>query len=161
MLKRIHPHRCQPMKSENRQWAWNKYVSPSVISQSKNVTEPHHGTMSQRSTYWCSIWKLRCPVNQSLNQLGDTLHVEIVCDVTQSFSWSRAISIGIWFICVTNTNQKLSNILQQAMIYINSLGPSDAIWWQKTGSTLAQVMACCLTAPSHYLNQCLLLISKV
>ena len=28
-------------------------------------------------------------------------------------------------------------------------------------STLAQVMACCLTAPSHYLNQCWLIIRKV
>ena len=34
-------------------------------------------------------------------------------------------------------------------------------WWHKYGSTLAQVMACCLTAPSHYLNQCRLIISKV
>ena len=45
-----------------------------------------------------------------------------------------------------------------AMLCIKSLGPSDAIWrW----STLVQVMACCLTAPSHYLNQCWLIISKV
>ena len=43
----------------------------------------------------------------------------------------------------------------------NSLRPSDAIWWHRSGSTLAQVMACCLTAPSHYLNQCWLIISKV
>ena len=43
----------------------------------------------------------------------------------------------------------------------NSLRPSDAIWWQKTGSTLTQVMACCLTAPSHYLNQCWLIINEV
>ena len=43
----------------------------------------------------------------------------------------------------------------------NSLGPSDAIWWQRSGSTLAQVMACCLTATSHYLNQCWLIISKI
>ena len=43
----------------------------------------------------------------------------------------------------------------------NSLWPSDSIWWQRPGSTLAQVMACCLTAPSHYLNQCWLIISKV
>ena len=42
----------------------------------------------------------------------------------------------------------------------NSLWPSDAIWRQRSGSTLAQVMACCLTAPSHYLNQCWL-INKV
>ena len=27
----------------------------------------------------------------------------------------------------------------------------DAIWHQSTSD---QVMACCLTAPSHYLNQC-------
>ena len=43
---------------------------------------------------------------------------------------------------------------------VNSLGPSDAIWRQRSGSTLAQVMACCLMAPSHYLNQCWLIISK-
>ena len=40
---------------------------------------------------------------------------------------------------------------------LNSLWPSDAIWQQRSGSTLAQVMACCLTAPSHYLNQCWLI----
>ena len=44
---------------------------------------------------------------------------------------------------------------------INSLWPSDIIWRQRSGSTLAQVMACCLTASSHYLNQCWLIISKV
>ena len=44
---------------------------------------------------------------------------------------------------------------------INSLWLSVAIWRQRSGSTLAQVMACCLTAPSHYLNQCWLIISKV
>ena len=43
----------------------------------------------------------------------------------------------------------------------NSLGPSDAIWRWRPWSTLVQVMACCLTAPSHYLNQCWLIISKV
>ena len=42
----------------------------------------------------------------------------------------------------------------------NSLGPSDTIWWQTYGSTSDQVMACCLKAPSHYLNQCWLIISK-
>ena len=46
-------------------------------------------------------------------------------------------------------------------IVINSLRPSDAIWRQRTGSTLAQVMACCLSAPSHYLNQCWFIIIKV
>ena len=35
----------------------------------------------------------------------------------------------------------------------NSLWPCNAKWWHRSGSTLAQVMACCLTAPSHYLSQ--------
>ena len=38
-------------------------------------------------------------------------------------------------------------------IKLNSLRPSDAIWRHRSGSTLAQVMASCLMAPSHYLNQ--------
>ena len=37
---------------------------------------------------------------------------------------------------------------------IKSLRPIDAIWWHKSWSALAQVMAWCLMAPSHYLNQC-------
>ena len=36
---------------------------------------------------------------------------------------------------------------------INSLWPSETIWWLRSQSTLAQVMSCCLTMPSHYLNQ--------
>ena len=39
--------------------------------------------------------------------------------------------------------------------------PSDAIWRQWSWTTLAQVTACCLTAPSHYLNQCWLIIRGV
>ena len=46
-------------------------------------------------------------------------------------------------------------------IYINSLRPSDAIWRHWSGSTWAQVMAYCLTAQSHYLNQCWLNINGV
>ena len=44
---------------------------------------------------------------------------------------------------------------------VNSLWSRDTIWRQRSGSTLAQVMAFCLTARSHYLNQCWLIISKV
>ena len=53
------------------------------------------------------------------------------------------------------------SVICKHMLQINSLWPSDAIWRQRSGSTLAQVMACCLTAPSHYLNQCWLIISEV
>ena len=39
--------------------------------------------------------------------------------------------------------------------------PSNTIWCYKTWSALAQVRACCLMAPSPYLNQCWILISEV
>ena len=52
-------------------------------------------------------------------------------------------------------------ILSSISLLLNSLWQSDAIRRQGTEWILAQVMACCLTAPSHYLNQCWLIISKV
>ena len=39
-------------------------------------------------------------------------------------------------------------------LHYNSLWISDAICWHRSGSTWAPVMARCLMAPSHYLNQC-------
>ena len=38
---------------------------------------------------------------------------------------------------------------------------NDAKWQHRSRSTLVQVMACCLMAPSHYMNQCWLIISEV
>ena len=43
----------------------------------------------------------------------------------------------------------------------NSLWPSDAIWQHRSGSTLAQVMACFLMAPNQYLNLAWFIISEV
>ena len=40
---------------------------------------------------------------------------------------------------------------------VNSLWLSDIIWWHRSRSTLAQVMACCLMAPCPYLNHCWLI----
>ena len=46
-------------------------------------------------------------------------------------------------------------------IILSKMKCVNVIWWYRSGSTLAQVMACCLTAPSHYLNQCWFLMSEV
>ena len=54
----------------------------------------------------------------------------------------------------TLESASLYNSVASLCAFINSLCPSDTIWRQRSGSTLAQIMACCLTAPSHYLNQC-------
>ena len=76
---------------------------------------------------------------------------------------SRVTLTGIWndFIVKATTRQWVHACEKDVTRMLpNSLGPIDARWWQRTESTLAQVMACCLTAPSHYLNQCWLIISK-
>ena len=75
--------------------------------------------------------------------------------LTQSLA--RTVSIYIWI------SMFLANLIgkRHISLQVNSLWPNDAIWRHRTCSTLAQVMACCLTAPSHYLNQCWLIISKV
>ena len=44
---------------------------------------------------------------------------------------------------------------------IKSIWASHHIGQHRSGSILAQAMACCLMAPSHYLNQCCLFISEV
>ena len=71
------------------------------------------------------------------------------------------------FLCKESTSEsrltywepgKIADSLQLTFSnFLNSMCPSDAIWRHRSGSTLAQVMACCLTAPSHYLNQCWLI----
>ena len=63
--------------------------------------------------------------------------------------------------CSITLRRNFMHYLQlMTMNPLNSLWPSDAIWRQRHGSTLAQVMAWCRQAPSHYLNQCWLIISK-
>ena len=43
-------------------------------------------------------------------------------------------------------------MFRRVALYVNSLWPSDEIWQHSSGSVLAPVMACCLTAPGLNLN---------
>ena len=61
---------------------------------------------------------------------------------------------------------ELNASVQSSDEQLNSLWPGDApggdaMWWNRSGSTLAQVMTCWLTAPRHYLYQSCHIISKV
>ena len=67
-------------------------------------------------------------------------------------------------ICIFPLELELLDLLLRTVVdivYFNSMRPSDNIWHPITGSTLAQVMAWCLMAPSHYLDQCGLIICRV
>ena len=48
------------------------------------------------------------------------------------------------------SSAKCIRIINAALTHRGLVTPYDD---RDRGSTLAQVMACCLTAPSHYLNQ--------
>ena len=67
--------------------------------------------------------------------------------------------------CITELTQVIDVMLllvaPRSSDQVNSLWPREAIWWHGSRSTLAQVMACCLKAPSHFLNQCCVLICEV
>ena len=69
-------------------------------------------------------------------------------------------AVSIWVSATPSATHK-TPCHSSSSTTLNSLGPSDPIWRHRSGSTLVQVMACCLTAPSHYLNQCWLIITKV
>ena len=106
----------------------------------------------------------------------------IICsrDPWHIWIWFKGIN-SLWasawvkvFSLLTEFNHGSSNFLYH-LYYTNSFSvsvqsqpfnvtftlASDAIWRHRTGSTLAQVMACCLMAPIHYLNQCWLIITGV
>ena len=68
------------------------------------------------------------------------------------------IHLYFWWL---NAKREVTPLLKHWNLCIKSLRSSNAIWWHGTGTTLAQVMACCLTAPSRYLNHCWLIINEV
>ena len=64
-------------------------------------------------------------------------------------------SDSVFFVLI-DSETGVAKVLEQSW-----LRPSDVIWRQGSRSTLAQVMAWCPTAPSHYLNQCWQMTSEV
>ena len=68
--------------------------------------------------------------------------------------------LSAWTIAWANS-RVFSEFRRPWLMWHHSLWLSDAIWRHKSESILAQVMACCLTAPNHYLNQCWLIVSMV
>ena len=104
-------------------------------------------------------------------------HSKVICWLGRSCSRHRDKIDGLTFVtlnllwealmgqCKRDVTPSLCNGDQNDVMFhfgvFNSLWPSYVIWRHRSGSTLAQVMVCCLTAPSHYLNQCWHVISKV
>ena len=72
----------------------------------------------------------------------------------------------MWLIFSKILTTDIAKLTHEGEIYevfceLNSLWLSDTIWCRRSWSTLAQVMACCLMAPSRYLIHCCLIICEV
>ena len=96
--------------------------------------------------------KLNFIMKKMYKGMGRILHfskIELYAHVS-TFLEAFASRVNIWH---------KKNWQFDCNLLVDDLGPSDAMW--RSGSSLSQVMACCLTAPNHYLNQCWLIISKI
>ena len=92
------------------------------------------------------LWYLLCRINRSLYSTRNDFNY--LCH----FNIKKLLKMQT---CFMFTEKKLN------VSRVNSLYPRDSIWWYRSGSILTHVMACCLMAPSHYLNQWLHVISEV
>ena len=105
---------------------------PGTFSSSPGVSDPAmHGGTCVTHVPWCM------PVS-----------------LTRGYLWSRwrgkrsRHSRRPWLMSRSNGNS--GNTLARRVFY--SLRPSDVAWRNKSEPILAQVMACCLTPPSHHVN---------
>ena len=115
------------------------------------------------------LWNIEyeCAPSRVRHALWLILHEEFYMAIFMLLSYPYPSGLLQWFLWLPIAyfcpivSEMMADMSWRTCAFVNSLWPSDAIWRQGSGSALAQVMACCLTAPSHYLNQCWLIISKV
>ena len=93
------------------------------------------GNLRDRSWYVPSQWEtlLQC------NHISHWLGAYLVMTVSQSNLNSLWPSDTIWHVSLNLVN--IGSDDGFSSVWLNSLWPTDAIWWQRSGSTLAQVMA--------------------
>ena len=122
---------------------WNmNYVCRTLIDEPQQYYNP--------TSYWilCLVppRMLYCPVKRNkANHDGDFM----VC--SENICKPAVLCCRI-LLC--HMLSMLSGLRWYIYRYSNSLRLNDAIWRHRSWSTFALLMACCLTAPSYYLNQC-------
>ena len=111
-----------------------------------------------RSGFWCFNRFI-------LKVFEQTFEIAVIRNAMTPIQWYRHPALLCTEPAPQESDEKKSfkwNVAYSLFRYcFNSLWPDDAIWRYGTRSILAQVMTCCLTAPSHHLNQCWLIIREV
>ena len=114
------------------------------------------------STFWCQIYCLilavftRCgPVTPYGDiDLGEHWLRVMACCLTAPCHYLKQCWLIFSEVLQYSSEDKFTSYAQDIFpcyqfesYQFNSLWPSDAVWWHISGSTLAQVMACCRTKP--------------
>ena len=111
----------------------------------------HRLKKQKLSILYYNTWYTVCNDKFSMENIADSMKYH--CEKHPSCLWPLFVN---WNRCSVMT---VTGFIVNGAV--NSLWLSDTIWWHKFGSTLAQVMACCLMAPNHYPNQCWFIIKGV
>ena len=138
------PHKGIVYRQNTHLQRLNYCVSTAVRKNSFHITGPFLG---ESTGPWMSCYAL-------------VLYLLLAWTRYWTISWIPCDFRGhtlMWLRCDELVHVSLGPWLDRSEI--NSLRPADAIW--RFGSTLVKVMLCCLTTPSHYLNQCWLITPKV
>ena len=126
-----------------------------------------HGQQECTDFTYTKAWLLmtwnydKLPWNYSYEHMHYSCLWTAGCGVYMHVMGVNVSELAHWQLAISQWSGLAIQLVEIQSSMLTRWPPSDAIWWQRSGSTLAQVMACCLTAPSHYLNQRWLIISKV
>ena len=128
------------------------------------VTGEFPALMARNAGYVSSWWR-----HHDLVECNNAFWILQFWILQMSTAWydSNLFDREIWlysFLTTFEYTSLLDYVINMNRIYckcIHSLWHSNAIWWHRSGSTQAQVMTCCLTAPGHYLIQCWIITACV
>ena len=104
--------------------------------------------------------KFNAYVRDIIHRIQDWF-LKIAAILSWSTSKSSQLIMFFWYgalhIFLPYTSLVLSHAWLIGLVIPSIYRPSDAIWQHRSVSTLAPIMACCLTTPSDYWNQCWLI----
>ena len=113
---------------------------------------------------YCSTFRHWCTTLKKMKRAQAHMRICIFFTVSLSYNY---YTNSVWCLKEVNFSGQTQHLVESFGQYINLLTHYGLVtwngdkWWQRSCFTLAQVMACCLAAPSHYLNQCWLFINGV
>ena len=140
------------------EWHWYHTMSNTyrMIEKATRLCNARNG----QSSIFCVIaeWYFFsdnfCVTRQCANHLITNASYELLISFGNQFllckSWASVVFNPMW--CENKGWWINHGIIRHFKSYINQLWTICAIWRNISGSTLAQIITCCLRAKGHYLN---------